>query len=198
MVIHLVRHGEVANPNHVVYGDLPGFNLSPRGVLQVHAAGGRLAIRPVTRILTSPLARARQTAVAIARHHGLPAQADDRLVETRQFPHWTGRRWDDIRTEQRDEYVGYLQDATTVPGGEEDITAVAGRASAAILDGLPETGELVVVGHQDTTQAARLHLTGRPLSALRVDPPAHASVITLERRGDEWHEVGCWEPQPIS
>ena len=32
--VHLVRHGEAFNPNHVVYADLPGFNLSPTGGLQ--------------------------------------------------------------------------------------------------------------------------------------------------------------------
>ena len=63
--VYLVRHGEVANPNHVVYADLPGFNLSPLGVRQAHAAGRHLARRPIDAVVTSPLARAVQTATAI-------------------------------------------------------------------------------------------------------------------------------------
>ncbi len=40
--LRFVRHGEVSNPNHLVYGDLPGFHLSPLGVLQVHSTGQHL------------------------------------------------------------------------------------------------------------------------------------------------------------
>ena len=39
LTIIVVRHGEVSNANHVVYADLPGFDLSPVGVIQAHATG---------------------------------------------------------------------------------------------------------------------------------------------------------------
>ena len=31
-VVHVVRHGEVYNPDRILYGRLPGFRLSDRGV----------------------------------------------------------------------------------------------------------------------------------------------------------------------
>ncbi|RPI21428.1 MAG: histidine phosphatase family protein, partial [Actinobacteria bacterium] len=34
----LMRHGEVENPRHVVYSDLPGFHLSAGGRAQAAAA----------------------------------------------------------------------------------------------------------------------------------------------------------------
>ncbi|MEC7364003.1 MAG: histidine phosphatase family protein, partial [Actinomycetota bacterium] len=31
-VVHLLRHGEVHNPEGVLYGRLPGYRLSERGI----------------------------------------------------------------------------------------------------------------------------------------------------------------------
>jgi broad specificity phosphatase PhoE len=33
-VVHLVRHGEVRNPDGMLYGRLPGYRLSDRGERQ--------------------------------------------------------------------------------------------------------------------------------------------------------------------
>ena len=199
MQIHLVRHGEVANPNHVVYGDLDGFDLSPLGVRQAHAAAAYLADRPIGTVITSPLARAIQTATAIARRHGSDPIPDARLIETRQFPHWTGHRWSDVAVDHRDELARYLEDATSIGSGHETIHDVARRVGDAIADHAASLGdgqELVVVGHQDPTQAIRLHLTGRSLSSLRHEPPGHAAVITLTQDGAMWTEVGVVVPKP--
>ena len=39
-VVHLLRHGEVFNPGRVLYGRLPGFNLSELGRRQAAASAG--------------------------------------------------------------------------------------------------------------------------------------------------------------
>ena len=194
--LYLIRHGEVANPNHVCYATMPGFNLSALGVLQAHAAGRHLAERPLDVVLTSPLARARQTATAIGRHHDVPVQVDDRLIETGQLPHWTGMRWDDIADVHADELAQYLRDATQVDGSVETIADLAERTTRAIDDAFASGhGHVAAVGHQDASQAMRLALTGRPLSELRVDPPPHAAVITMTRSGDGWIEQSVWSPE---
>lgn len=193
--VHLVRHGEVANPNHVVYADLPGFNLSPLGVRQAHSAGRHLAEQRVERVISSPLARARQTATAIGRHHDLDPIVDDALIETRQYPNWTGLRWDDLETQYPEQLEGYLADATTLTDAMESIATIAMRVVDAIdrhlADGIVH---LVVVGHQDPIQAARLSLVGRPLSELLHDPPGHASIVTLQLRSSIWIETAWWTP----
>lgn len=198
MIVHLLRHGEVANPNHVVYGDLDGFNLSATGVRQAHAAARWLGDRPVGRVITSPLARAVQTATAVAIVHDLLPILDHRLVETRQFPDWTGLRWDEVRSRYPVELASYIEDASTAPVGDESIEDVADRIEAAVeaqRERLDPTQELVCVSHQDPTQAVRLRLTGRDLSTLRVHPPPHASVITLESQLDgSWLETATWQP----
>ena len=197
--VYLIRHGEVANPNHVCYATMPGFNLSPLGVLQAHATGRHLADHPLDLVLTSPLARAVQTATAIGRHHDVPVQVDDRLIETGQLPHWTGMRWDDIARVHADELAQYLEDATRVEGSVETIDEIAERGTRAIGETVANGHDHVaVVGHQDATQAARLALSGRPLSELRLDPPPHAAVITLVSSGATWVERSVWVPDESS
>src|ERR1700722_5278325 len=80
-VVHLLRHGEVYNPGHVIYGRLPDFHLSEDGRVRAKAAAGFLAGRDVTALVSSPLDRARETAEPLAAQFGLPVVIDDRLIE---------------------------------------------------------------------------------------------------------------------
>lgn len=194
-VLHLVRHGEVANPNHVVYADLPGFSLSRRGVLQAHATGKHLSARRIDAVISSPLQRAVQTATAIARHHSQTVRVDERLIESGQYPLWTGERWDDIHTKFPHQLATYLEDATALTDVEESIHEIADRTTDAAADVFAGgASSVVLVSHQDPVNAAFLSLTGRPLSELRRDPPSHASVVSVTNNGSGWSHAATWEP----
>jgi broad specificity phosphatase PhoE len=194
-VLYLVRHGEVSNPNHIVYGDLPGFHLSSAGVQQAHRTGSHLGDVDVDLVLTSPLARAVETAHAIAGHHGLAPKIDARLTESGQFPHWTGNRWESIPTLFPGELESYLDNADSASGSEL-LSEVARRYTSVVDDATNDAhGAIVIVGHQDPVQAARLVLTGRDLSELRLDPPDHAERIELHRSAQgQWLEISRWAP----
>ncbi len=194
----LIRHGEVANPNHVVYGDLPGFHLSRAGVLQAHRCAEHLADFTIDVVLTSPLDRAVETATAITSRHGFEPTLDVGLTESGQFPHWTGHRWESIPALFPGELEAYLEDASAA-GGAESLEQVAKRVISIIEDSISRGLErIAVVGHQDPIQATRLTLTSRGLGALRIDPPDHGEVITLSRRGAEsWTETSRWSPQDL-
>jgi probable phosphoglycerate mutase len=60
--IHLVRHGQVHNPQNIVYGRMPRFRLSAKGIQQVRMAGRFFGSRSVAALYSSPLLRARQSA----------------------------------------------------------------------------------------------------------------------------------------
>jgi broad specificity phosphatase PhoE len=81
-VVHLLRHGEVHNPNHVLYGRLPGFHLSANGRMMAAAAADYFDGRPVAALFASPLERAQETAQPVAERLGLPITTDDRLIES--------------------------------------------------------------------------------------------------------------------
>lgn len=80
-VVHLMRHGEVANPDGVLYGRLPGYHLSELGRQMAERVAEHLAERDVTHVVASPLERAQETATPIAKAHGLDLDTDGRLIE---------------------------------------------------------------------------------------------------------------------
>jgi broad specificity phosphatase PhoE len=79
--VHLLRHGEVHNPDGILYGRLPGFRLSEEGLQMAHDAAEALRGRDVREVVSSPLQRAQETAGPIAAAFDLPITTDDRLIE---------------------------------------------------------------------------------------------------------------------
>lgn len=190
--LHLVRHGEVANPDHIVYASLSGFGLSRRGRRQAEAAAAHLATRPVSAVWSSPLDRARETADLIAARFDLAVLVDPALTEWGLADRWAGTRWEDLRTVFPGELEAYLEHPTDLSFAPESLDELAARvAAAAVRAANAGDGDVVVVSHQDPIQVARLTLTGRLLTELWVDKPVHAAVVTLERG---WREVGTWAP----
>ncbi len=80
-VVHLLRHGEVFNPEGVLYGRLPGYYLSDLGKQMAVRAADALADHDVTLVVSSPMERAQQTAAPVAERHGLPIEIDPDLIE---------------------------------------------------------------------------------------------------------------------
>ena len=80
--VHLLRHGEVHNPDAVLYGRLPSFRLSEDGRQMALDAAAALQGRDVTVVIASPLQRAQETATPIAEVFGVPVGTDERLLES--------------------------------------------------------------------------------------------------------------------
>lgn len=80
-IVHLLRHGEVYNPQGIIYGRIPGYHLSEDGQIMAKAAADFLAERDVVSVFSSPLERAQETATPVAERFGLGIVTDDRLIE---------------------------------------------------------------------------------------------------------------------
>jgi len=80
-VVHVMRHGEVENPEGVLYGRLPGYHLSELGRRMADRVAEHLAERDITHVVASPLERAQETAGPIGKAHGLDVAVDERLIE---------------------------------------------------------------------------------------------------------------------
>ena len=80
-VVHLMRHGEVANPDGILYGRLDGYHLSDLGRRMADRVADHLASRDVTHVVASPLERAQETATPVAKSHGVDLATDGRLIE---------------------------------------------------------------------------------------------------------------------
>lgn len=192
--VHLVRHGEAHNPDEVVYDSLPGFPLSGLGAAQAKSVSRYLGSQPIVAVWSSPLQRALETAAAIAGRCGLPISVDDELIEWRLLSRWAGTPWADLPRAFPGELETYLEQPHRLDFGET-LEQLADRVATAIkrINESADAGDVVIVGHQDPIQAARLVLTGRGLSSLHSDKPTHASAITLTP-GPPWRELSMWEP----
>ena len=81
-LVHLVRHGEVYNPQGILYGRLPGYALSDRGRAMAERVAERIGERDITHLVSSPLERAQETAAPLAKVRGLTPVLDDRVIES--------------------------------------------------------------------------------------------------------------------
>ncbi|MDJ0465627.1 histidine phosphatase family protein [Streptomyces sp. H27-C3] len=80
-VVHLMRHGEVHNPDGVLYGRRSGYHLSDLGRQMADRVAEHLEGRDITHVVASPLERAQETATPVATSHSLELVTDDRLLE---------------------------------------------------------------------------------------------------------------------
>ena len=162
-VVHLVRHGEVDNPDGVLYGRLPGFHLSEEGVLQAKAAAEFLAGRDVALLLSSPLERALETAAPIAAQFGLEPRVDERLIEP--WNHFEGTRFDVGRDALRQPGAWPRLTNPFRPSWGEPYADIAARMHAVMADAASEvTGrQAVCVSHQLAIWVARKSAENRRL-----------------------------------
>lgn len=162
-VVHLLRHGEVHNPDGVLYGRLPDFHLSDLGRQMADRAAAALAGRDVAIVWSSPMERAQETAAPVAAEHGLPIGLDDRLLEATNV--FEGQRvsvGDGVLRQPRT-WI-HLRNPLK-PSWGEAYRDVATRMSAVIENArvLAEGHEAVLVSHQLPIWIARLSMEGRRL-----------------------------------
>jgi len=79
--VHVVRHGEVHNPDKILYGRQPGWRLSERGQEMAQTIGEWSKTLDLGALHVSPLQRAQETAAPIAAAHNIAITTDERLIE---------------------------------------------------------------------------------------------------------------------
>lgn len=196
-IVHLVRHGEVFNPDGVLYGRLPGFKLSERGQQQALVVAEHLADHDIAHVVCSPMERAQQTAEPIAAAHRIHPEIDGRLIESANV--FEGKRvavGDGALRDPRNWPM--LRDPFTPSWGEpylqvaRRMLAAAYRARAAA-----EGHEAVCVSHQLPIWTLRRFLEGKRLwHDPRRRECALASLTSLEFADEKL--VGITYADPVS
>lgn len=164
-----VRHGQTDwNLEGRMQGhtDIP---LNATGIEQAHAAAKRLTSGSFTRIIASPLSRARITAEIIAAAHNLPLELCDQLKE-RTFGSLEGELRDEIR---RKHMLGEDQDFNSIlPADAEQWPQTQLRSQQAIakwLSAYPEEN-ILFVGHGAFFRALYEALGGPYMEARNATP----------------------------
>jgi len=195
--VHLVRHGEVFNPERVLYGRLPGFGLSDRGVQMARAAADDLVQRgrPVARVIASPLQRTQESAEPIATAFDLPIETDDRLIEPAN--RFEGRRMRGPGGALRDVRSWPVMVNPIQPSWGEPFRSISSRMISAVTDAYRsvDDGDVVLVSHQ-----LPIWMVHRTLArtSLPHDPRKRrcdlSSITTLAWQDDRFVEIGYANP----
>ncbi|MDJ0355132.1 histidine phosphatase family protein [Paenarthrobacter sp. PH39-S1] len=171
VTVHLLRHGEVFNPEGVLYGRLPEFHLSERGRAMAALVADHLRQKAddgakLVHLVASPLTRAQETAQPSAAALGLVIRTDVRIIEAEN--HFEGRKvsrheilrpknwpyfWNPLRPSWGEPYK---QQAARVMEAVHDV-----RRRALELGG--DEAEAVMVSHQLPIWVTRLTAENKPL-----------------------------------
>ncbi|BBA97135.1 hypothetical protein RVR_2743 [Actinacidiphila reveromycinica] len=173
----LLRHGETPLTGERRFSGSGGGDpdLSERGRAQAELAAGELAAAPpaagegsapgdpgagtgfgavghapVRAVVSSPLARCRQTAAAAAARLGLDVTVDEGLRET-DFGAWDGLTFAEARRRDPDTMTAWLGDPRVAPPGGESFEQVAARVEAA--------RDALLAAHRGTTVLLVSHVT---------------------------------------
>lgn len=194
-VVHLVRHGEVYNPDKILYGRLPGWHLSERGQRQAAATAASFSGHEVSYFACSPLQRTQETSRPFSEVLGMEPVLDEDLLEagnTFEGLHikgidsalWNPKYWPRLRR-------------PGVPSWGEPYEEIADRMFEAIERArlAAEGSEAVLVSHQLCIIAAQRRARRLPLAH---NPAVRqcdlASVTSLVFIGDTIVDVRYAEP----
>jgi broad specificity phosphatase PhoE len=194
-VVHLMRHGEVLNPEGILYGRLPGYFLSELGREMAETVARFLAPKDVVRVVASPLERAQETAGPIAAAFDLPIETDDRLIEAGNY--FEGKTFGvgDGALSKPSTWPRLVNPFT--PSWGEPYAHIAARMVGAIADARAAAygHDAVLVSHQLPVWTVRNRLEGRHLwHDPRKRECSLASLTSLTYVGDDLSSITYTEP----
>lgn len=191
-LVRLVRHGEVHNPDGILYGRIPGYHLSELGHRMAALAAESLQGHDVTKLIASPLQRAQESAEPWSKVFALPIETDERIIEPHNW--FEGTR---MRQRLRNP-VSWPRLANPLrPSWGEPYESVKKRMFAAITDAWQsvDSGEVVLVSHQMPIVMVARSVAGRaPFHDPRKRRCTLSSITTLRREGERFVEVDYQEP----
>lgn len=176
-IVHVMRHGQVHNPDAVLYGRLDGFGLSELGHQMAEHMSHHWAHVPLTHLRCSPLQRAQETmAPTAALFPELDVVSDDRVIEADNV--FEGKVFGASNKALRD--PGMLRHVWNPlrPSWGEAYVDIAARMRAALADAADSAGaggQALIVSHQLSIWIARCDAEGRRFAH---DPRSRECTLT--------------------
>lgn len=188
MRLLLIRHALCAPVGHALSGRRAGVSLDARGRAQLTPLTARVARRLGTArldaVYASPMARALETAAAVAAPARLDVTIEPALVEF-DFGEWTGQTIAALDAARSDAWTHFnaCRSASGAPGGEGAL-AMQARAVGAVrrMAERHADGVVAAVSHSDVCRAIVGHCLGVSLDVQHRIEIAPASVTELELR----------------
>ena len=196
----LIRHGESTwNVEHRLPGQLPGSALTEEGRAQAQRLASALRMLPLSSMISSPLARALQTAEYLVQGRALTIQLEPDLMDI-DLGHWSGQNRDAL-FHSDPAWVAFVRDPLVAPADVETFPELEQRAVTAIERWLSQdaTGPLpAFVTHADVIKLLLAHYLGLQAGrarSLSIDN-ASVSAIAVETGRSPLVLTISWTPQP--
>ncbi|MBV8809047.1 MAG: histidine phosphatase family protein [Acidobacteriaceae bacterium] len=178
--ILLIRHGTTDLLGRVLYGRTPGIFLNAEGRIQADKLAAALMTRyTLSKIVSSPLERAVQTAEPIASSARIAITLDDGITEI-DSGSWTGKTFSDLST--LDEWQRYnRRRSLTRPPGGETMMNVQSRSWQALqrMIGDSDSNTIAVVSHGDVIRGLLLLFLGMSIDHIHRLEIAPASMTDV-------------------
>ena len=211
--IHLIRHGEVYNPEHVLYERLPDFPLSKRGVRMAQATARYVASHPgisqSVAVFSSPLDRTRETAGEILKalnsvreerqQPALELTCDQRIIEAgnefrgKRIGHGEGALW-------RPQNLRLIRNLY-MPTWGESYEHIGARMSDFVYEKVDQFAgqQVIAVSHESPIWSFR-HLmeTGHAAHWMFLRKTALASVTSFTFDSDTHELIGIAYADPAA
>jgi len=167
----LVRHGETAENIQMRYLGTRDEPLTEKGLLQARQAAGALSQLAIQAVVSSPMRRARDTAIEIQQACGVELQLKARLAEG-SFGRWEGLTRDEVLKLGRQDAEmlrRWESDSSIAPPGGDSIRQIQQRVTGLAEDLAAEFpgSSIVLVSHVGPIKALIAAALGIPLEASR-------------------------------
>jgi len=155
-IVHLLRHGEVYNPEGILYGRRDGFHLSELGNKMAERVAEVAGTRDITHVVSSPLERAQETARPLALARGVEIAIDERVIESANW--FEGKHFAPGDNALRHPSAWVKLWNPWKPSWGEPYREIVARMMAAVHDAREAAAghEAVVVSHQLPIWTTRL------------------------------------------
>ncbi len=202
-IVYLVRHGECDFNRDALFRGTVDVPLNEHGRIQAEAIGRALSRRSIEAVYSSPLARAVDTAHAVALHYGLEVQVDEAFRNI-HLGDWQGKRKRDLaRTDSEDWRLWTGDPDSFIPPHGESIGEVQERAWNGLLKLVRQHGSstIAVVSHRSvikTLLGAILGLRTGYFWKFYLDPASYSKVIHRDGAGFVLNQMNISTGVPAS
>ncbi|OFZ53146.1 MAG: hypothetical protein A2428_12005 [Bdellovibrionales bacterium RIFOXYC1_FULL_54_43] len=183
----LIRHASCDPIGISISGRLPDIHLNSKGAKEAENLATRLARSRISKIYSSPLERALETAKPLSRELGIATITSEHFAEL-EFGQWTGSPLQDLASSEHWKRFNTFRSGTRIPEGELMLEAQTRAIAELIRISERHGGErIAIITHGDIIKSILLYALGIPIDflfRLEIDP-ASLSVILWR-----WAEYG--------
>lgn len=189
----LIRHGNNDYLGKALAGRLPNVHLNEKGRAEAVRLADVLADKSITRIISSPLDRARETADPLAQKLRLKLEISEAVNEV-DFGDWNGAAMKELESDPLWSRYNSQRSTTRIPNGEL-IVEIQQRFVAELEKlRLSDPGSTIAIfSHGDPIRSALCYYLGLPLDFLQrfeVSPGSY-SILRLEEWGPQVLNINC-------